>query len=578
MQGRVLTVASCALAAIVLLESPARASVEPRWNAVQIATYANAIITGRVTDIRVGTDGFSKRIYTYVTVDVTRVLKGRITDPQIIVKQLGGALATHGLGIHGQAEFSIGEDVLLFLEIRPRDGSLYTLALWQGKWNVTLSGGVRTAWRRDHGSGVTNRWDLDSVVDLTSRFAADERAAVAPNTFPTEAVLAVSRPYELMGYRYNSAPISIDVQTGGQSGLTGGGFGEIQTVIGLWNAAGSSFRYAFGSPSGPARCEDDVLNNNRVTISFNDPCGEISDTGLTLAEAGSYYLSTGVTVNGRFFNNAVEGFVVNNNSATALQLLRQSGCFHDIQLHELGHVLGLDHSTNTASIMYPTIDNTCSTTPHGLKPDDISGLLFIYPAGSGGTTPPSSAPTGLNVTVNGFANIVVAFNAVANDIRFGASAATTYRLDFRQTPTGPVLVSQMTATTSTTIPIPGGVIGTFYVSVTGINSAGTGPTSNPVGFTIPGCPTVPAPTGLTGSFNVAAGVAGASWVPVAGASSYIVQAGTVQGAANLFNGNIGPSTAASASGLPPGFRAFVRVFAVNACGVPGPPAADILIQ
>lgn len=52
-----------------------------------------------------------------------------------------------------------------------------------------------------------------------------------------------------------------------------------------------------------------------------------------------------------------------------------------------------------------------------------------------------------------------------------------------------------------------------------------------------------------------------------GVTSYIVQAGSQPGGSDIFSGNVGNTTAVSASGLPSGFRAFVRVFGVNACGV-----------
>ncbi|MGE3191801.1 MAG: YfaP family protein, partial [Vicinamibacterales bacterium] len=47
------------------------------------------------------------------------------------------------------------------------------------------------------------------------------------------------------------------------------------------------------------------------------------------------------------------------------------------------------------------------------------------------------------------------------------------------------------------------------------------------------------------------------------------------GASNLFNGNVGASTTAS-SPVGAGFQAFVRVFAVNACGTSAPTADFVL--
>jgi hypothetical protein len=56
-----------------------------------------------------------------------------------------------------------------------------------------------------------------------------------------------------------------------------------------------------------------------------------------------------------------------------------------------------------------------------------------------------------------------------------------------------------------------------------------------------------------------------SWKAVTGATSYVVQAGSTSGSSNLFNEDVGPYSAVSTT-VPAGFRAYVRVIAVNACG------------
>jgi predicted phage tail protein len=150
--------------------------------------------------------------------------------------------------------------------------------------------------------------------------------------------------------------------------------------------------------------------------------------------------------------------------------------------------------------------------------------------------------------------------------------ATSYQLDVVQPALGSI---------NTNSPVPsfaatGVPNGQYRVQVRGVNASGTSAPSNVVdvivGSSTP-CATPAAPV-VTGS--VANGVASVVWSAVPGATSYIVRAGTSPGASDLFNGNVGATTSVSATGVPAGFRAYVRVLAVSACGT-SVPSAEILI-
>jgi Ca2+-binding RTX toxin-like protein len=92
---------------------------------------------------------------------------------------------------------------------------------------------------------------------------------------------------------------------------------------------------------------------------------------------------------------------------------------------------------------------------------------------------------------------------------------------------------------------------------------------------IGGCTRPPsAPWGVVGA--VVSGVASVHWSEVPGAGSYVLAAGTSPGIDDLFNGTVGGNLTLSA-GVAKGFRAYVRVWAVNACGRSGP-SQEILVQ
>jgi DNA-binding beta-propeller fold protein YncE len=120
--------------------------------------------------------------------------------------------------------------------------------------------------------------------------------------------------------------------------------------------------------------------------------------------------------------------------------------------------------------------------------------------------------------------------------------------------------------------------GTYYVRVRAVNAVGPGAASTERLVTIggpAGC-TPPASPNLSG--GVAGGTASVAWPAVAGATSYVLSAGTTQGGTeHMPPTNLGANTGASASGLPAGFTAWVRVVALNACGQQSAPV-DLLVR
>ena len=118
------------------VDRDARADIAPRWSDDEMARFADAIVTGRVTDISTGRDG-TGAIYTYVVTSVDGVLKGDIAERGR--RSAGRRHRQRGLGVGDQATFTRGEEVLLFPEARPRDRTLYTAALWQ-KWTIDRDG------------------------------------------------------------------------------------------------------------------------------------------------------------------------------------------------------------------------------------------------------------------------------------------------------------------------------------------------------------------------------------------------------------------------------------------------------
>lgn len=142
--------AALCLGILVVVARVATADVAPKWTDAQLVGFSEVIVRGRVTSVRVARDDRVRAPYTYVALNVAEVLKGDAPDRRIVLKQLGGRIGSTALQIAGQPTFAVGDDVFVFLEVRPRDRTLTTTAQWQGKFNILPDGsGHAVATRHD---------------------------------------------------------------------------------------------------------------------------------------------------------------------------------------------------------------------------------------------------------------------------------------------------------------------------------------------------------------------------------------------------------------------------------------------
>jgi predicted phage tail protein len=176
---------------------------------------------------------------------------------------------------------------------------------------------------------------------------------------------------------------------------------------------------------------------------------------------------------------------------------------------------------------------------------------------SSGTPPPlPPPPTELAVQVSG-TTVTVTWAA--------SSGATSYVLEAGSAPGLANLYSADVG--NTTALTTGAPHGTYHVRVRAKNGAGVSGASADVSFSVnhatPPCTGPPGmPANLT--FTQAGHRIDLRWMPAPGSLSFVVEAGSAAGLADLFNGSVGVQPELAAS--PPAGTYFVRVRGVNACG------------
>jgi len=151
----------------------------------------------------------------------------------------------------------------------------------------------------------------------------------------------------------------------------------------------------------------------------------------------------------------------------------------------------------------------------------------------------------------------------------------SYVIEAGSLPGAANLANFSTGTPATSFFASGIPAGTYYVRVRGTTIGGTGPASNEAVLVVGGgCPLPGAPAGLAVVTN-SGGTVVLAWAAALNSSTYIVEAGSGPGLANLANSDVGPGTTLTATGVGAGSY-YVRMRGRNACGV-GAPSNEIVL-
>ena len=543
---------------VILVGLVALAMARPQAQTVELisslADSSTVIATGKVLALSSANDGVA--IYTYVTLQVAAVLKGSLPGGSIVLKQIGGLANGVGLHIEGQARFSVGDDVLVFLAVRPRDRTLYTVGLARGAWRASDASDVRAAvMARPQPDPVAGERFVTSPPEMA---AADLTAGIANFTFLEDGPARWHQADE-------GVPIPVHFATPLLS-LPADPVETLDAAIGAWNAVGTTLslnRGSSGNHACPARA---FSGNGRIAFYWDDPCGEIGDgDAVTFGVGGGYFTDGSVrTINGVVFAQFLQGIAILNNVGPHRTT---PACLQDAATHVLGHAIGLGDSADSTAVMFQTLRAACSSGASGLGNDDIAGLRAIYPAMPGGGLPPQ-APTAFTANVTGN---TVALNwtpattggVVLNYVIEAGSSPGLANLAILTVPGGPP---------SVTVTAPPGA---YFVRVRARNALGTSAASPETVVNVAPCALPAAPTGL--SYTAVDNIVSIAWTPPASSTpiqGYHLSAGSGPGQSNALVTQLGPTPAFG--GFAPAGNYFVRVQAISSCGV-GPASADLLV-
>jgi hypothetical protein len=402
------------LALLALLSSPAFSTTIVMMSDEDLAFTSDAIVAGTVTEVRVAPadDG---GIYTYVSLRPDEVLKGYLPLGDVTIRERGGRVGDREQRVFGTPSYTVGESVIAFLT-QDGDGYLRTTQMVLGKFGVVSD--------EITGEEVAERPLDDDVVVLSrsaqSRPRDDRRPARAfrghlrdvvrsqpvrtmhhaPAKAPADTTLLTP---ETAGFKlFNDVrwfepdeglPVSYLIDTAGDPKIgPNASRNAVLAALAAWtNVPTASIVLQSGggitgAPSGGC--------DGKNTVVFNDPSGSILDpSGCSgVLAVGGYCANAGATrtVNGVDFHQIVEGDITVNNGWDGCSIWNITN-LSEVLTHELGHTIGLAHSTDPTATMYAYahFDGRGAS----LMPDDMAGVTFIYPDTGVPFVTPTPTPT-----------------------------------------------------------------------------------------------------------------------------------------------------------------------------------------
>ncbi|MEZ4239249.1 MAG: hypothetical protein R3F59_24465 [Myxococcota bacterium] len=106
----------------------------------QFTDASTWIVEGQVEEVWTELDAESGLVWTRARVHVTETHKGPSRPDELIVDSAGGTFGAYEMNIPGRAQFSVGEDIFVFLD-EVAGGRLVPVSSFEGKYTIRRAPG-----------------------------------------------------------------------------------------------------------------------------------------------------------------------------------------------------------------------------------------------------------------------------------------------------------------------------------------------------------------------------------------------------------------------------------------------------
>lgn len=177
-------------ALITIIPLSAFSTVVVSMTMEEMTRVAPVVVRGTVARVEPTWSEGHHSIWTYSEIVVSEALKGP-SATSVLIKQPGGEIGQRAMSVAGSAQFSAGEDVVVFLEPAVDEPGVYVvLSMSAGKVMLESQNGTRLARRNLHGlafarpgeKGVVARVDEREVLGTAEAFLERIRKAAKGGT------------------------------------------------------------------------------------------------------------------------------------------------------------------------------------------------------------------------------------------------------------------------------------------------------------------------------------------------------------------------------------------------------------